>query len=78
MLMNIFADLSQFAMPAAIIGGILFVLGFYLKGNAKKDTASSLFSMLFLTVGVILLLFAASVWISQSFSSWNFFSDRMI
>lgn len=75
--MEVFTDLAQFAMPAAIAGGIIFVLGFLLKANAKKETASSVFSTLMLTVGAVLLLFAAATWISQSFESWGLFSDRM-
>lgn len=76
--MEVFTDLSQFAVPAAIIGGILFVLGFLLKANAKKETLSSVFSTLMLTVGVAFILFAAATWISQAIDDWGVFSDKML
>lgn len=78
MLMEVFTDLSQFTVPAAIIGGILFVLGLLLKANAKKETASSVISTLMLSVGVVFLLFAAANWVSKAFEDWGFFSDRML
>lgn len=76
--MEVFTDLSQYSMIFAVVGAILFVLGFLLKGNAKKDTAAGVISMILITVGVIGLFFAAAQWISQSVSGWNFFSDRML
>ena len=76
--MEAFADLAQFAMPAAIVGGVLFFLGFLLKANAKKETASSVISTMLLTVGVILLLFAFSTWITQWVTDWDLFSKRMM
>lgn len=76
--MEVFTDLSQFMVPAAIIGGILFVLGFLLKGNAKKDTAASIISTLLLSIGVVLLLFAGITWASKSIENWGIFSDKMI
>ena len=78
--MEIFTDIdiSQFTTVFLIVGAILFVLGFLLRGNAKKSSVSSVISMLFLTVGSILLLLAAFKWISQSFNDWGIFSDRML
>lgn len=76
--MEVFADLSQYSTIFAVVGAILLVLGFLVKGNAKKDTVAGVFSMILITVGAIGLLFAAAQWISQSFSDWGFFSDRMM
>jgi membrane-bound ClpP family serine protease len=76
--MEVFTDLAQFSTIFAIVGAILFVLGFLLKGNAKKDTAAGVISTILITLGVVGLLFAGAQWISQSITNWNFFSDRMI
>ncbi len=76
--MEVFTDLSQYSTIFAVVGAVLFVLGFLLKGNAKKDTAAGVISTIMITVGVIGLLFAAAQWISQSITGWNFFSDRML
>ena len=74
---DVINDLSQFAMPAFIVGIVVFILGFLLRGNAKKSVAVGFFSMLFLTIGADLILFAASTWFSGTVDDWNSFSGRM-
>ena len=76
--MEVFADLTKYAPIFAIVGAVLFVLGFLLRANSKKDTATGVISMILMTVGVISLVFAAVQWISQSFGDWEVFSDRML
>ncbi len=74
---DVINDLSQFAMPAFIVGIVVFILGFLLRGNAKKSIAVGFFSMLFLTVGAVLILFAVANWVSDTVDSWNAFSGKM-
>ena len=77
--MEIFADLSQYATLFAIIGAVLFVIGMLIRGgNQEKKVGASVVAMIFITIGVILLLFAASNWITDSFKGWKSFSDSMI
>lgn len=76
--MEVFADLTKYAPIFAVVGAILFVLGLLLKANSKKETASGVISMIMMTLGVVLLLFATVQWISQSFGDWKIFSDRML
>ena len=77
--MEIFTDLSKYSTLFAIVGAVLFVIGMLVRGgNQEKKTGTSVISMLIITIGVILLLFAASNWIMQSLKDWNVFSERML
>ncbi|MBR1801626.1 hypothetical protein IJ768_00125 [Candidatus Saccharibacteria bacterium] len=77
--MEIFTDLSKYSTIFAIVGAVLFVIGMLVRGgNQEKKTGTSVISMLIITIGVILLLFAASNWIMQSLKDWNVFSERML
>ena len=76
--MQVFEDISKYSTIILIVGAILFVLGFLLKGNAKKSTGTAVVSTLFLTLGSGLLILALFKWISDSLGNWGFFSDRML
>lgn len=77
--MEIFTDLSKYSTIFAIVGAVLFVIGMLVRGgNQEKKTGTSVISMLIITIGAILLLFAASNWIMQSLKDWNVFSERML
>jgi uncharacterized membrane protein len=76
--MDFLEELAKYSTIIFVIGLVLFVVGFLLKANAKKDTAASVFSTIFLTIGVFLLMIALGKWISDSIGNWSFISDRMI
>ena len=77
--MEIFTDLSKYSTIFAIVGAVLFVIGMLVRGgNQENKTGTSVISMLIITIGAILLLFAASNWIMQSLKDWNVFSERML
>ena len=77
--MEIFTDLSKYSTIFAIVGAVLFVIGMLVRGGTQeKKTGTRVISMLIITIGAILLLFAASNWIMQSLKDWNVFSERML
>ena len=71
-------DMKKFAPIFAIIGAVLFVLGFLMRGGTKKSTGVGVISMVLRTIGIVLLLIAISYWVTTSFSEWNKYSDKML
>ncbi len=76
--MGIFESLSSLKTIFLIIGAILCFFGLILKRSAKKETAMSILSTLFVSVGVMLLLFVVIQWIADGLNNWSFVSDRML
>ena len=71
-------DLAKNAPIFALVGTVMFLIGFFSRGNAKKNVAIGVFSMFFRTIGTILLLIAVSYWITTGISDWMEYSNRML
>ena len=78
MLMLDFLNLEQNAPIFMAIGVVVLIIGFLMGGNAKKSAAVGVFSMFLKTVGAILALIAISYWVSNAFTDWSEYSDRML
>ena len=77
--MEVLTDLAQYSTLFAVIGAVLFVVGMLIRGgNTQKKVGSSVVAMLFITIGIILLLFAAANWVTDGFTAWNTYSERML
>lgn len=75
--MEVFTDLGQYAGIFSIVGAVLFMIGFFMKAGAKKETFVAVLSMLFMTIGGILLLIAISKFVTDAFQNWGEVSDSM-
>lgn len=73
-----FLNLAQNAPIFLTVGIVLFVIGFLMSGNAKKNNVAGVFSMLLKTIGIILALIAISYWVTTSLTNWSEYSDRML
>ncbi|MBR1875258.1 hypothetical protein IJ798_02695 [Candidatus Saccharibacteria bacterium] len=59
-----------------IAGIILLVLGFLLRGNAKRNTAIGVISMFLMTLGAAALIYCAAKWIGNNFNIWQDYSTK--
>ena len=72
-----FLNLEQNAPIFAVVGAISFILGFILKGNAKKSNGAGVGSMFLMTIGAVALLIAISYFVTTSLTDWAEYSERM-
>lgn len=73
-----FLNLAQTAPIFMTVGVVLFLIGFFLGGNAKKDNAAGVFSMILKTVGIICALIAVAYWVTTSLTDWAEYSEKML
>ena len=59
-----------------IVGVVLFLIGFLMRGNAKANTAVGVISMFLMTAGAIALLYCLAQWVGTSFTGWQEYSDK--
>ena len=73
-----FINLEQSAPVFMIVGLVLFVAGFLLSGNAKKNNIAGVISMILKTVGLIGIVIAVAYWVTTGISDWNDYAQRML
>ena len=73
-----FINLEQSAPIFMIVGLVLFVAGFLLSGNAKKNNIAGVISMILKTVGLIGIVIAVAYWVTTGISDWNDYAQRML
>ncbi|MDO4967799.1 MAG: hypothetical protein Q4E70_03510 [Candidatus Saccharibacteria bacterium] len=59
-----------------IVGIVLFLIGFLMRGSAKANTAVGVISMFFMTAGAAALIYCLAQWIGTSFTGWQDYSDK--
>ena len=72
-----FLDLEQVAPYIFAVGLVLGLVGFLLGGHNSGGTTSKIFSMLFKSVGIFLLLVAVSYFVTTTISDWSEYSESM-
>jgi amino acid permease len=77
--MEVFEDLSKYSTIFAIVGAVLFVIGMLVRGgNQEKKTGASVIAMIMISVGLVLLIYAISNWVTTGISDWSNYSERML
>lgn len=76
--MQVLNDFSQYTPIIATVGVIAVILGFFLKGEAKKNTGSAVFSMILLAIGAACLIYALSQWLPSLFKGWDDYGQKYL
>jgi hypothetical protein len=72
-----FLDFQQSGFIIFAVGAVLALIGFMLGGHNSNGTLSKVFSMLFKTVGFLLLISVSAYFITNTISGWVEYSESL-